>query len=161
MTNGAIYYNRCGTQNSALAKFCANCGTPFSPDLQPPSSAMQMPAEITPQSQGPARQGSYAFTRPATRYGGFRIRFVAAIIDAIPIGFVTWPLSLMVGVVIGIRERRIHRESPDARFGKGLHRGGRIDPVLRLLQRIEFLDILGHHADVGGIVVRVGKAIEG
>ena len=99
MTSGTIYCNRCGTQNSSLARFCANCGTPFTPDLQPPGT---VPAEITPRPQGPATQP--ASTVPATgiRYGGFWIRFVAVVIDAILIGIVIWPFSLMVGVIIGL-----------------------------------------------------------
>ena len=99
MTSGTIYCNRCGTQNSSLARFCANCGTPFTPDLQPPGA---VPAEITPRPQGPATQP--ASTVPATgiRYGGFWIRFVAVVIDAILIGIVIWPFSLVVGVIIGL-----------------------------------------------------------
>src|SRR5436305_9657603 len=53
MTDGAIYCNRCGAQNSAMAKFCANCGTPFSSEVQPPAP-QPTPPEISPRPQTPA-----------------------------------------------------------------------------------------------------------
>lgn len=116
MTNGIIYCNRCGAQNSALAKFCSNCGTPFTTDA---ASATATPAGINPSPQGPAQPSSPPLTVPtayaapvpppmyvsptgATRYGGFWIRFVAVIIDAIVVGLVTGPVSLIIGIVLGL-----------------------------------------------------------
>lgn len=116
MTNGVIYCNRCGAQNSALAKFCSNCGTPFTGD---PASAPATPVGLTPSPQGPAQPPSpppavstayaapvpppmYGPTTGAARYGGFWIRFVAVIIDAIVVGLVTGPVSLIMGVVLGL-----------------------------------------------------------
>lgn len=115
MTNGAIYCNRCGAQNSSLAKFCSNCGTPFTLDS---ASAPATPAGVTPSPQGPAQPPvqpplatpAYAAPVPppmyvpmtgAARYGGFWIRFVAIIIDAIAVGLVTGPVSLIIGVLLG------------------------------------------------------------
>src|SRR5213076_2566947 len=95
MTNGAIYCNRCGSQNSALAKFCANCGTPFSSDVQPPVPPAA-PPQVSPRPQSPARQLSavtYSPAVPALRYGGFWIRFVAVLIDGILVGIVVWPVA--------------------------------------------------------------------
>jgi len=103
MTDGAIYCNRCGTQNSALAKFCANCGTPFSSEIQPPPPET---SEISPRPQSPAWQVPpppvYAAPMPGVQYGGFWLRFVAAVIDGILVGVVIWPVSLMIGVTIGL-----------------------------------------------------------
>jgi len=45
---------------------------------------------------------SYAPPIPAIRYGGFWIRFVAALIDGILVGIVIWPVSLMINVIIGV-----------------------------------------------------------
>jgi len=103
MTNGAVYCNRCGTQNSALARFCANCGTPFSAELQRAVSQPETP-EISPRPQSPAWQPPviYAPAAPAIRYGGFWIRFVAALIDGVLVSIVIWPVSLMIGVLIGV-----------------------------------------------------------
>jgi uncharacterized RDD family membrane protein YckC len=108
MTNGAIYCNRCGAQNSALTKFCANCGTPFSADVQPTPIPAETP-EISPRPQGPAWQappvptvGPPAPPTPGQRYAGFWIRFVAALIDGILVSVVIWPVSLMIGIMIGL-----------------------------------------------------------
>ena len=103
MTNGAIYCNRCGSQNSALAKFCANCGTPFSSEVQPAVPPAAAP-EVPPGPQSPAWQPP-AVTYPpvpTVRYGGFWIRFVAVIIDGILVGIVVWPVALMMTVAIGL-----------------------------------------------------------
>jgi uncharacterized RDD family membrane protein YckC len=111
-----VYCNRCGTQNSALAKFCANCGSPFGAEN---STAAVLGAEVTPRPQGPADPASAAtpaaqslYTAPvysspahAVRYGGFWIRFVAAVIDTFALGIVVGPvagiLALMIGAVGG------------------------------------------------------------
>ena len=104
MTNGVIYCSRCGTQNSALAKFCANCGTPFSPEIQLPATADAQ--EITPRPQSPAWQppspAPYSPPVPATRYGGFWIRLVAAIIDGILVNVVIWPIAMVTAVLVGV-----------------------------------------------------------
>ncbi len=102
MTSGTVYCNRCGTQNSALARFCANCGTPFSAELQQAVPQSDTP-EIAPRPQSPAWQPpvSYSTTAPTTRYGGFWIRFVAALIDGVLVGIVVLPFRLMIGLFIG------------------------------------------------------------
>ena len=112
MTNGAIYCNRCGAQNSALAKFCANCGSPFTADAQQPSTA---PSEVVPRPQGPAAPtlppapvpslgyaAPQAYATSAVRYGGFWIRFVAVVIDAVIVNVVVWPVSAIFALVIGV-----------------------------------------------------------
>jgi uncharacterized RDD family membrane protein YckC len=104
MTNGAIYCNRCGSQNSALAKFCANCGTPFSSEAQPPPPPATAP-EVSPRPQSPAWQppaATYPAVGSALRYGGFWIRFVAVVIDGILVGIVVWPVALIMTVAIGL-----------------------------------------------------------
>jgi uncharacterized RDD family membrane protein YckC len=107
MADGTIYCNRCGTQNSALARFCANCGTAFSAELQqaaPPPTA----PEVSPQPPSPAWQQapvSYAAPVPlvaVVRYGGFWMRFVAAVIDGILVELVVLPVGAVVGAVIGL-----------------------------------------------------------
>lgn len=102
MANGTIYCNRCGAQNSPLARFCANCGNSFTPDI---SAAPVL--DIAPQPQSPAPQAApanYAIATPVVqiRYGGFWIRFVAFIIDAIIVGIVVWPISVMIALAIGV-----------------------------------------------------------
>ncbi|HEX6805905.1 MAG TPA: RDD family protein [Terriglobales bacterium] len=101
MTNGVIYCNRCGAQNSGLARFCATCGTPFALDSSaPPPTA----PEVVPQAQGPAAppMPTQYVAAPAVRYGGFWIRFVAVIIDALIMGIVVWPVAGILGLMVGV-----------------------------------------------------------
>src|SRR5437667_9928015 len=103
MTDGVTYCNRCGSQNSALAKFCANCGTPFSTEVQQPVPQPEAP-EISPRPQSPAWQPppvAYATPAPTAQYGGFWMRFVAVLIDGILVGIVVWPVSAMIALAIG------------------------------------------------------------
>jgi len=123
MTNGVIYCNRCGAQNSALARFCSNCGTPFSMD---PASAPASPEGVTPSPQGPAQPpvaslSQYAAPAPppmyiapagTSRFGGFWIRVVAALIDAIAVGIVTGPISLLIGVITGVAGHAVAMPKP-------------------------------------------------
>jgi uncharacterized RDD family membrane protein YckC len=108
MTNGSIFCNRCGAQNSALAKFCANCGTPFTADSQ---NAPVVPGEALLRPQGPTAPvyASPEVAAPAvvTRYGGFWIRLVAIVIDVIAVGIVTGPVSLIIGVATGLAGRAV------------------------------------------------------
>jgi uncharacterized RDD family membrane protein YckC len=108
MTNGSIFCNRCGAQNSALAKFCANCGTPFTADSQ---NAPVVPGEALLRPQGPTAP-VYSWPEVAapavvTRYGGFWIRLVAIVIDVIAVGIVTGPVSLIIGVATGLAGRAV------------------------------------------------------
>jgi uncharacterized RDD family membrane protein YckC len=103
VTNGVIYCGRCGAQNSPLAKFCANCGTPFSPELQQ-AAAAETP-EISPRPQSPAVEAaavSYPQVPARARYGGFWIRFVAVIIDALVVGIVILPVSVIMALMIAM-----------------------------------------------------------
>jgi uncharacterized RDD family membrane protein YckC len=101
MTDEAIYCNRCGAQNSALARFCANCGNPFSLDAAVIAPAM--PQIAPPQSPVvPATSAAYGGSLAQVRYGGFWIRFVAFIIDALVVGIFVWPISAMIALAIGV-----------------------------------------------------------
>ena len=117
MTNGVVYCNRCGAQNSAMARFCANCGSPFTTEGSPvpphsapssqPSEIAQPPqlppAGVVPPPSPPTWQQPVAAAPafPAMGYAGFWLRFVAAIIDGILVGIVAWPLSAMMSLTIG------------------------------------------------------------
>jgi len=105
MTDGAIYCNRCGVENSVLAKFCANCGTPFSSDASAPPAT----PEVIPPAQGPVAQPaaipsttSLPYAPPTVRYGGFWIRFVAIVIDWLIVSVVVWPVAGIIAVGIGV-----------------------------------------------------------
>ena len=114
MGEPTIFCNRCGIENSATAHFCVNCGTPFSPDLQPtaplPAPEISVQPQI-PQTQIPAWQqppvghpgpAGYAPASSGVRYGGFWMRFVAAIIDGVLVQLVVFPAAAIVGAMIGL-----------------------------------------------------------
>jgi hypothetical protein len=100
MADGVVYCNRCGSQSAASARFCVNCGTGF------PGYAEAAPAEIPPsQSQFQSQTWqptpvSYAAPLPSIRYAGFWIRFVAALIDALIVGVVVWPVTAIIALTI-------------------------------------------------------------
>ena len=87
---GTFFCNKCGTLNTAGAQFCSHCGTPTNPT---PGVA---PAGV-PSPPYPA--ASYPSAAPAAGvgYGGFWIRVVAAIIDAIILRVVVAPVGIMFG----------------------------------------------------------------
>jgi uncharacterized RDD family membrane protein YckC len=94
--SGTFFCNKCGTLNTAGAQFCSHCGASTSP--MPggiPTSASTSPYPGSPYS-APA---SYPAGAPvvAATYGGFWIRVVAAIIDAIILRVVVAPVGMIFG----------------------------------------------------------------
>src|SRR6266545_2223276 len=80
--SGTFFCNQCGTLNTVGAQFCSQCGAPTNPMAAYPG-AMPYPA---------------AAPLGGVRYGGFWIRVVAAIIDAIVVRVVAWPIGMMFGL---------------------------------------------------------------
>ena len=91
--NGIFFCNKCGAQNSAGAQFCSRCGTALSP--LPGAAAGSIPA-----ASAPAAASAYPPPPSAAgiRYGGFWIRVVAAIIDAVIVRALAWPIGLLFGL---------------------------------------------------------------
>ena len=88
-----IFCNRCGTRNAETANFCAGCGAPFIPAPQP-APAPELAPPVAPE---------ILFTAaPSVRYGGFWIRFVAFIIDAIIVDAVVVPVYFLLAAAIGV-----------------------------------------------------------
>ena len=89
--NGTFFCTKCGAPNSAQAQFCNRCGTALSP--LPGVSASSVPAVP------PAPVPSAVYAPPPSvaglRYGGFWIRVVAAIIDAIVVRVLAWPIGMV------------------------------------------------------------------
>jgi uncharacterized RDD family membrane protein YckC len=81
--NGNLFCTKCGTPNAANAQFCSSCGAALSP----------VPAGAA----APAAPVPYAAVVPGA-YGGFWIRVVAAIIDAIIVRVVAWPIGMVFGL---------------------------------------------------------------
>jgi uncharacterized RDD family membrane protein YckC len=85
-----------------MARFCANCGTPFATDAPVPAAA----PEALPRPQGPALQPTVPYASsvaaPAAGYGGFWIRFVAVVIDALIVFIALLPLAGILALIIGL-----------------------------------------------------------
>ena len=106
--NGTFFCNRCGAQNAAGAQFCNRCGAPTNPT---PGVVQTPAASPSSTSSYSASASPYQAVAPAVGvgYGGFWIRVVAAIIDAIivrvvvaPVGMIFGGLGLAGGMMSGI-----------------------------------------------------------
>ena len=90
--NTILYCNKCGAPNSVEAQFCSRCG-----DALNPVPAARSPAAAV--AAAPVVAGPYTpVSAAAVGYGGFWIRVVAFIIDAIIVRAVAWPVSMILGL---------------------------------------------------------------
>src|SRR5207247_619114 len=90
--NPTLYCNKCGAPNSVEAQFCSRCGGALNP-----VPAARSPAEAV--AAAPVVAGPYtSVSAAAVGYGGFWIRVVAFIIDAIIVRAVAWPVSMILGL---------------------------------------------------------------
>jgi uncharacterized RDD family membrane protein YckC len=116
---GTFFCNKCGTLNSAGAQFCNQCGA----SMNPAAGAATTPGAVAGPPMAPASANPYppvaaypgAMSYPAAvpfsgaGYGGFWIRVLATIIDAIivrvvvlPVGAVFGGMSLLPGLAGGM-----------------------------------------------------------
>src|SRR6195256_2183771 len=126
--DGTFFCNKCGAQNAAGAQFCNRCGASTSPTpgavptaASPPSASPNFassnpasnPASPNPAPPYAASATPYQAVAPVAGvgYGGFWIRVVAAIIDAIILRIVVAPVGMifgglgMAGMMSGIPHR--------------------------------------------------------
>jgi len=100
--NGTMFCNKCGAPNALSAQFCARCGTALNPAASAVPSAAQPATSNPPLTPVPAAgypaPAGYAVAQAGVRYGGFWIRVVAAIIDAVIVSAVLTPLKMMFGL---------------------------------------------------------------
>jgi uncharacterized RDD family membrane protein YckC len=90
--NATLFCNKCGTANEAAAQFCCRCGAAFSP-------AAASPGQVPPATAPPVAGYSAPYpTAQFVRYGGFWIRVVATIIDAIIVRVFLFPVKAMFGL---------------------------------------------------------------
>src|SRR5258708_21922097 len=96
--NGIFFCNKCGAQNAAAAQFCNRCGTPMGPTqgAVPTAPDVASPSQVSPHV---APAPSYQAVAPlaGVGYGGFWIRVVAAIIDAIVLRLVVARVGMIFG----------------------------------------------------------------
>ncbi len=89
-----LFCNRCGIANAPGSQFCSSCGTPMTPGaIAGPSPS----AAAAPQAGSYAAAPAYQAAGTGTHYGGFWIRVIAAIIDAIIVRVVISPITIMFG----------------------------------------------------------------
>jgi uncharacterized RDD family membrane protein YckC len=91
--HGIIFCNKCGAQNAAGAQFCSRCGSGMS--LTP--GAVPTAPSSTPAA--PYATPAYQAVAPVvgSGYGGFWIRVVAAIVDAVIMRVVVAPVGMIFG----------------------------------------------------------------
>ena len=101
--NGTFFCSQCGAPNVAGAQFCTRCGASTQPAAAPAPTfaAVPSPAPIAARPYQPPAPSPRTDPMGGVRYGGFWIRFVAAIIDGVIVQAVVLPLSLLVGGVTG------------------------------------------------------------
>ena len=86
-----IFCSKCGTQNSATAQSCQNCGLTLSSNLAQTQTAAPAPAYA-------ATPPVAYVAAPASPYGGFWIRLLAHFIDHIILGAVAAPLFFIMAL---------------------------------------------------------------
>jgi uncharacterized RDD family membrane protein YckC len=99
--NGTFFCSQCGAPNVAGAQFCTRCGASTQPATVAAPASIPMPVAASPYQATVQYAGAAPIAR-GLRYGGFWIRFVAAIIDGIIVQAVVLPLSFLVGGVTGM-----------------------------------------------------------
>src|SRR5260370_38850574 len=89
---GTFFCNKCGSLNTVGAQFCSQCGASTSPTPGAMPTMGSAPPNLGSPYSAPV---SYAAVAPgvAAGYGGFWIRVVAAIIDAIILRIVVAPVG--------------------------------------------------------------------
>ena len=97
MTDTIVFCNQCGGQNAAGASFCSKCGG--STGVPQPLAPTPRPLVATP-----------------TRYGGFWIRLVAALIDGILVQVVVVPFGALLGGAIGVAGVAAHMPGGGSRL---------------------------------------------
>lgn len=90
--NATLFCNKCGTANDAAAQFCSRCGAAFNPAAA--TSEQISPAAPVAGYPPPAPYPAAQFVR----YGGFWIRVVAFIIDAIIVRVFLFPFKAIFGL---------------------------------------------------------------
>ncbi len=99
--NGTFFCSQCGASNVAGASFCTRCGASTLAPVSTIPAPAAVPAPVGAVPYQPV--APYAGVAPVggLRYGGFWIRFVAAIIDGIIVQVVVVPVSFLAGGLTG------------------------------------------------------------
>ncbi|MFZ3341424.1 MAG: RDD family protein [Terriglobales bacterium] len=90
--NATLFCNKCGTANDASAQFCSRCGTAFNPALA------ASPGQVAPPAPVAAYPPPAPYPAQFVRYGGFWIRVIACLIDAVIVRVVLHPIAAIFGL---------------------------------------------------------------
>jgi len=96
--NGTLYCNKCGAPNNVSSQYCGRCGTALNPVASaaagtgPGATTVPAPAVSYPVPAG------YPAAMAGVRYGGFWIRVVAFIVDAIIVRVAVHPIAAIFGI---------------------------------------------------------------
>ena len=101
--SGNFYCTQCGAANTEGAQFCTNCGAATQAAGPVMTAPVAVPAPMAANPYQPVQATPFAGIAPrgGVRYGGFWIRFVAAIIDAVIVQAVVMPISFVIGGITG------------------------------------------------------------
>ncbi|MGH9528894.1 MAG: RDD family protein [Terriglobales bacterium] len=107
MAIGTIFCNQCGGQNVTTSQFCAHCGAALASALPVSNTATATVPVLGVSGQSQTQYLGTPLAAPnigaiPARYGGFWIRFVAAVIDGIVVQAVVMPFAFIVGVLVGV-----------------------------------------------------------
>jgi uncharacterized RDD family membrane protein YckC len=111
MTIGTIFCNQCGAQNPTTAQFCSNCGAALGSSLPASNRVSAGTAAMTTPVLSQSIQDAVGPPNMAVstvRYGGFWIRFVAALIDGLIVQAVVMPVGLALGIAAGIASATVN-----------------------------------------------------
>lgn len=97
MPIGTVFCNQCRAQNSSASQFCSNCGAPLANALAVPDATVSTPPQAQYLQAGSAAQSAVGAPKG---YGGFWIRFVAAVIDGIIVQAVVMPVAFILGLIL-------------------------------------------------------------
>lgn len=98
MSDAILYCNRCGAQNASGSSFCSACGAALS--SLSPAPADPPAVEIPPPQFDVPETPVIAYTESDFHYGGFWVRFVAALIDGVITSVVVLPVTFLLAAVI-------------------------------------------------------------
>jgi uncharacterized RDD family membrane protein YckC len=102
--SATLFCNKCGAQNDAAAQFCSRCGaaftTPASTSEAATASSVPGATAVPPGYAAPGYVTAtpYPAYAAGVHYGGFWIRVVATIIDAVIVRAVLFPVKAAFGL---------------------------------------------------------------
>ncbi len=99
--DGKTFCNRCGREATPGTTFCVQCGSTLGSASASGGAMTSAAAPAMAPSPTYAGGATYPAASGAIQYGGFWIRLVAAIIDAVVVWIVVMPVSMVIAGAMG------------------------------------------------------------